>query len=96
MYCKKKVKTKKEKRGNKGKLIRLISLLLVIGLGIIATIEWTQILFIMFNDTKENTIEDDDIEGTKRECGSQYTRKRKSSRRKRKREREKMKKNRAS
>jgi len=78
-------------------LVRLISLLLVIGLGIIATIEWTQILFIiMFNGTKENTIDDNDIEETKRECGSQYTRKRKSSRRKRKREREKMKKNRAS
>lgn len=75
-------------------MIRLISLLLVIGLGIVATIEWTQILFIMFNGTKENTIDDNDIEGTKRECGSQYTRKRKSSRRKR--EREKMKKNRAS
>lgn len=50
----------------------------------------------MFNGTKENTIDDNDIEETKRECGSQYTRKRKSSRRKRKKEREKMKKNRAS
>lgn len=76
-------------------MVRLISLLLVIGLGIVATIEWTQILFIiMFNGTKENTIDDKDIEETKRECGNQYTRKRKSSRRKRKRE--KMKKNRAS
>jgi len=77
-------------------LVRLISLLLVVGLGIVATIEWTQLLFIIFNGTKENTIDDNDIKGTKRECGSRYTRKRKSSRRKRKREREKMKKNRAS
>lgn len=77
-------------------MVRLISLLLVVGLGIVATIEWTQLLFIIFNGTKENTIDDNDIKGTERECGSRYTRKRKSSRRKRKREREKMKKNRAS